>query len=416
MFETLFKYPRVLSRHQEGSAVEERKRFLIHCAARGAALATLLRIARELLVIAERIQLTIGKAISADEIETAADEWARYQQCRHHAQGQKWPRELFIHTATNWLGFLGYLREPEKHRSPFASQIHDFVCCMRDQCGLSDATIRSRCWYVEKFLDWLMKQNRSLAEMSVQDVDEFLILKGTQGWNRISIATSAKALRSFLRYAEMQRWCAVGLADGIVSPRVFKQEGLPAGPAWEDVRRLLASAAGDQPRDIRDYAILMLFAVYGFRRAEVAGLRLQDIHWERESISVTRTKQRREQEYPLVHSMGQAILRYLQRVRRPRSDCQEIFLSLRPPYRRLSASTLYRVVCSRLSKLDIKSLRRGPHSLRHACAGHLMAEGFSLKEIGDHLGHRSAQATRIYAKVDVTGLREVANFDLGGLV
>ena len=35
---------------------------------------------------------------------------------------------------------------------------------------------------------------------------------------------------------------------------------------------------------------------------------------------------------------------------------------------------------------------------------------------GDHLGHRSAYATRIYAKVDLAGLREVANFDLEGLV
>ena len=44
-----------------------------------------------------------------------------------------------------------------------------------------------------------------------------------------------------------------------------------------------------------------------------------------------------------------------------------------------------------------------------------MAEGFSLKQIGDHLGHRSVSATRIYAKVDLAGLREVADFDLGGL-
>ena len=45
-----------------------------------------------------------------------------------------------------------------------------------------------------------------------------------------------------------------------------------------------------------------------------------------------------------------------------------------------------------------------------------MAEGFSLKEVGDHLGHRSAFATRTYAKVDLSGLREVANFDLGGVL
>lgn len=39
-----------------------------------------------------------------------------------------------------------------------------------------------------------------------------------------------------------------------------------------------------------------------------------------------------------------------------------------------------------------------------------------MKEIGDHLGHRSSSATRIYAKVDLPGLREVAAFDLGELL
>jgi hypothetical protein len=39
----------------------------------------------------------------------------------------------------------------------------------------------------------------------------------------------------------------------------------------------------------------------------------------------------------------------------------------------------------------------------------------TLKEIGDHLGHRSTSATRVYAKVDLLGLREVAAFDLGEL-
>jgi site-specific recombinase XerD len=77
---------------------------------------------------------------------------------------------------------------------------------------------------------------------------------------------------------------------------------------------------------------------------------------------------------------------------------------------------MYRIVKSRMAKLGITSLHRGPHSLRHACAGHLVAEGFSLKEIGDHLGHRSAFSTRTYAKVDLPGLREVASFDLGDLL
>ena len=45
----------------------------------------------------------------------------------------------------------------------------------------------------------------------------------------------------------------------------------------------------------------------------------------------------------------------------------------------------------------------------------MLAQGLSLKEIGDHLGHRSTQATMIYTKVDIAALREVGNFDLGGV-
>ena len=207
----------------------------------------------------------------------------------------------------------------------------------------------------------------------------------------------------------------MGMADAIEGPKIFRNEGLPAGPAWEDVQRLISSASSDKPRDIRDRAILMLLSVYAFRSGEVSGLCLEDVNWEKEILSITRPKQRRDQQYPLVREVGEAILRYLQQVR-PRCGRREIFLRLNAPFRPLSPGALYHVVSTRLSTLGIASLRRGPHCLRHACAGHLMTEGFSLKQIGDHLGHRSAAATRVYAKVDLAGLREVANFDLGGLL
>jgi integrase/recombinase XerD len=76
---------------------------------------------------------------------------------------------------------------------------------------------------------------------------------------------------------------------------------------------------------------------------------------------------------------------------------------------------MYHAVASRLNALGIQTGNHGPHSLRHACAAHLVEAGLSLKEIGDHLGHRGEHATKTYAKVDLAGLREVAAFDLGGL-
>jgi integrase/recombinase XerD len=415
MLETLFKYPSVLARHREGPAADERQRFLIHRANEGAASSTLLRTARDLLIIAKNIDVTTGKAIGNHAIAGAAAKWARRQQRRHRGHGPRRSRELFWQLGSSWLRFLGRLQEARPTPSPFTDLIRDFTHYMREERGLSQATIRGRCWHAEKLLAWLMGQNRCLAEVSVRDVDGFLSWKGGNDWGRVSVATSAKALRSFFRHAEMRGWCAGAIAASINGPRLFKQEALPVGPAWTDVQRLITSANGDRPRDIRDRAILMLLAIYGFRSAEVAGLRLEQVNWEREIVAILRPKQRRAQEYPLLQSVGKAIIRYLQQAR-PRCSHREIFLTLKAPFRPLSQGALYHLVSSRFRALQIESLHRGPHSLRHACAGHLVAEKFSLKEVGDHLGHRSAFATRTYAKVDLAGLREVGNFDLGGLL
>jgi integrase/recombinase XerD len=165
---------------------------------------------------------------------------------------------------------------------------------------------------------------------------------------------------------------------------------------------------------VRDRAILMLLALYGLRASEVAALRLDYVDWDGDRLHVARAKRRDTQVYPLLPSVGNALLRYLHTTRRP-SPHREIFLTLTSPFRPLSRGALYSVVCSRLKALEIPAAHRGPHALRHACAARLVTEGFSLKEIGDHLGHRSSAATRIYAKVDLPHLRAVAAFDLGGL-
>ena len=74
------------------------------------------------------------------------------------------------------------------------------------------------------------------------------------------------------------------------------------------------------------------------------------------------------------------------------------------------------MVRMRLTEQGVKLNRVGAHCLRHACASQLLDAGFTLKQIADHLGHRSMDRTRIYTKIDLRGLRQVAEFDLGALL
>ena len=69
-----------------------------------------------------------------------------------------------------------------------------------------------------------------------------------------------------------------------------------------------------------------------------------------------------------------------------------------------------------MQRCGIDCPRRGAHALRHAFAQRLLDEGFLMQEIADCLGHRSVDSTAVYAKIDLAGLRRVADFDLEGLV
>jgi site-specific recombinase XerD len=178
---------------------------------------------------------------------------------------------------------------------------------------------------------------------------------------------------------------------------------------------MIAGLDTDRPSDIRARAVVMLLAVYGLRSIEIRRMKLEDIDWEHSRIKIRQAKGGSTRIYPLVPEAGNAIAKYLRFVR-PRCGFREVFLNELAPRRPISHASIYIIVNKSMTKFDVYSPKNGPHALRHACATHLVEEGLSFKEIGDLLGHRKMTSTQIYAKVDMPHLREVAAFDLGGLI
>jgi len=410
MFEKLFPRRATAARYHQSPFAAERQLYLSKLMEEGRSIETLRNIARILMYLARHLPLhQVG--ITPAEIEAAAETWAmtthRSATCLHIGK-----REFVFH-ATNWMRLLGRLREPEVRR-PFATESDAFLQFAASERGLSSSTTRHYRLYVGEFLGWVDQQSKTLSDVTLDDLSSYFQTLARRGLKRTSIAIHVAKLRNFFRYAESRSWCRSGLT-ALDAPRIYRLENLPRGPAWSDVQKLLSSCAGARPIEIRDHAMLLLIAVYGLRIGEVRHLRLEDIDWEREIIHISRAKQRKSQHYPLVQEVGTAILRYLRDVR-PRCQRREVFLSAKQPYRPLTACGLGVMVQNRMRRLGIASVCYGPHALRHSCAMHLLAEGVSLKEIADHLGHVSLAATQIYAKVDMLALREVGNLPVKHLV
>ena len=412
MFDKLFHRAATVIHHRAAPFAAERQRFLEHSAMQGYTHSYLQRLAATLLMSAHEFNIGGGLRAGPQEIAAVTERIQQLHRNYSHCGDAPFYRKQFIQITTRWLRFLGLFIEPSAPSKPYAGKIQDFATWMQCEKGLSSYTIRNRCWHVDGFFRWLGVTGRRLEDLRLKDIDIFCGDLHAQGYSKVTIKIHVNAVRAFIRHAERRGWCKAGIADEVHGPHIYRYHELPTGPSWDEVRRLLDSLKMDDPVDIRDRAILMLFAIYGLRANEVATLRLEDIDWEHDQIRVPRPKRRRSQAYPLVPVVGHAILRYLRKVRQ-RCAYQEVFLKILAPHGPMTSKSLYCVVASRMKRLGIEAPHCGPHMLRHACAAHLLARGLSLKEIGDHLGHSSLNSTRIYAKVDLKGLHEVAAFDLG---
>jgi len=366
---------------------------------------------RFLLGIAEQIDLSRADLLDVAQIRQAGEAWVS-SHCKPHSTARTRQLALreFTYIGERWLRFLGKLRSPECSHV-FQKELELFLIHLKDERGYTEQTLLTRSTALSLFFNWLTARGSLLEEVRAEAVAAYFVENKDKCWSRATIAVYAQTLRSFFRFAEQRGWCISGIGSRIERPHIYTLSGIPQGPSWKDVQRLIANVDTNRPSHIRDRAVILLLAVYGWRIGEAAKLALDDIDWRTERIYVKRLKRRNRQEYPLVPVVGDAILKYLKEVR-PRSPHREIFLTLMAPYRPSTMRGLEACVALHIRALGLQLPHTGPHALRHACATHLLSQGFSLKEIGDHLGHECPRSTQIYAKVDERGLRQVAEVDI----
>lgn len=415
MFEEIF-FPKTAEKYRAAPLVEQRERYLVHLKATGARRATLRKCANDQLSLVRLLNLNDGERVSRAQIEAAAARWSqpRGRRCDRAASPKTCYR--FVNHGVRWLGFLGWLDDGGGDCHPHEAEVQAFSRWSYEERGLSEATVQSYRAAADRFFVHLAAaKGARLSAVGMTDIDDAVAAEHRRGaWGRRTRHDYAQRLRAFFLFAETRGWCRAGLATGIVAPRFMADETVPKGLRREDVVRLLASVVGDRPVDKRDRAILMLFIGYGLRTGEVGGLRLDDLDWENAMLRVRCPKPGRTHLWPLSQGVGHAILRYI-REARPSGFGRSLFFTTHAPIRPLDRKALGKMVRDRLAGIGVVTGRRGGHALRHAAAQHLLNQGTSMKVIGDFLGHRDPSSTTIYAKVDLTALREVATLDLEGL-
>jgi site-specific recombinase XerD len=221
-----------------------------------------------------------------------------------------------------------------------------------------------------------------------------------------SLGAVVSALRGYFRWRATLGDRTHALVGALAYPANWQLASLPKSLEPAEVEQLEAALGQSGPSMLRADAMVRCMLDLGLRSGEVARLSMDDIDWDAGTITLRRTKGRREDVMPLPEATGLAIAAYL-RGERPKTRHRMVFARhMTPRERPIGPDLVRKTVRQAYARAGLPYTRS--HLLRHTMAGRLLAGGASLKEVADVLRHRSLNTTLIYAKLDSGSLVEVA--------
>jgi integrase/recombinase XerC len=347
--------------------------------------------------------------LDASRIEQFVGEHLPHCGCAGPAMRQ--PREA--HAALMLLLALlrqrGVISDLPSPSGPIADELARYDARMRDARGLAAGTRRSQLRIVERLL--LAKfagRPFKFERLAPEDVRRFIAEQLELHNTTSNVLAINAALRGYLRWRGSCGDAVRPLLGVIVSPPHWSLASLPLALTSAQVDRVLNSfvGAGSLRTPKRGYAIVRLALDLGLRGAEINRMRLDDIDWRRGTITLRRTKSKREDVLPLPEVTGKALEDYICH-ERPATDERAVFVRRQAPRDQpLGIHAIRMVVRRAFRRAGIPHERT--HALRHTLACRLVRAGSPIKEVADVLRHRSLNTSQIYAKLNVGALVEVA--------
>jgi len=323
--------------------------------------------------------------------------------------------------------------------------IQKYIEYMRSVRNASPHTLVNYGNDLEQFVAFLTPpgtETPKLGQITHHVIREFVAHLHDTGLEKSSIARKLAALRSFFKYCLREGRLNENPARLVATPKLPKR--VPVVLSAEEMNGFLNQLAGtgtgegirggqNSQRDLneaaerqggspgiqedglllpRDRAILELLYAAGLRVSELTGLNLTDMDQKEQMLRV-RGKGNKERIVPYGQKAAQALRAYwpvrdslLQESAEAGrgASADAVFLNYRG--RRLTQRSVGRIV-KKYVKLVNVNWDLHPHSLRHAFATHLLADGADLRAIQELLGHQSLSTTQKYTHASIRQLMDI---------
>lgn len=294
----------------------------------------------------------------------------------------------------------------------FKTSLKDHIAGYLSYCiyikRLFKTTVEGRRLVTFRFDKYLSEQAMELGDVTVEALEAFFSSAYCTKASRHSYKPIIKELYRYLydnRVLDKDYSILV-----LKEPKVHLGTKVPSTYTENEIKRMIKAINRSSAKGKRDYLVMLLAAEYGWRASDITSFRLDQIDWEKNRISMVQYKTGVPVEFPLLASVGNAIIDYLKHGR-PAGGDDVIIVNHENTHKgqKLKSPTIHSIVSQAMSTANIanwKDKKHGPHSLRHSLATNMLKQNVAIPIISTILGHQSTETTKTYIKVDIPKLRQ----------
>jgi site-specific recombinase XerD len=290
--------------------------------------------------------------------------------------------------------------------SKFSDFIEDFLISKEVEEGCASSTIKAYNYDLQKFIE-LVGDLQIDSPLFRQKIRLFLKKLNEMTYTKKGIARKIASLRSYFKFLTLNEFILKDPMSTIKTPKIKLEESLPKFLRISDMEKIFERLKDrhlfNSRKSKRYYLIVRLLYSTMARVSELCNIRIRDIDFERGYIRL-RGKGNKERIVPVDQRTLEIFKEHLQD--RISYDPEDFLL----------VNTRNKQLSPRVIQTDIKTIKEKcgfaeskiitPHVFRHTGATHLRRSGMDISELQDILGHSNPNTTRIYAKNDITKLKE----------
>jgi integrase/recombinase XerD len=311
-----------------------------------------------------------------------------------------------INALSRYLFSQGKIPKPLAQRAPridLPKIYEDYLAYQQTHRQATARLISSIKRVLVAFEQYLQTHKINLGSLKIEQVDAFLT-EFLAPFATASCRVYRCNLRGFLKYLYHERNIIKrDLAPFVVGRREYAQAKPPNFLRPQEIQKLFAGLTIASASDIRTYAMVQLAYTMGLRPKEISQIRLNDISFSTQQLTLTERKGTNPVELPMPEHTVKAVAAYVIGAR-PKSEHRIVFLTLHPAFRPMSANGVGYHITKAMRKAGLSSTA---YWLRHTYAQNLLEAGASIFEIKEMLGHDKIESTKLYLHVHIKLMRKV---------